>query len=92
MSEGDYHIFINTLLFNNDKYKQRYNIELTKLRSVNQIYKSATKYPNMLARLFCHWRIDMRSCIHYLLIYKIITMYVIRLIDNSLAILRDSRS
>ena len=73
MTDGDFHIFINTLLFDNSKYITRYGIDTISNRS-SKALKLPT-YPTLLARLFCHWGTNVCDYLHLLLVYRIILMY-----------------
>ena len=72
VSEGDFHIFINTVFFGNTKYIIRYDVSL----SLTQQSKFSLKedgYPNMLCRLFTHWSSDVRDYLHKLIVFRIMT-------------------
>ena len=78
LSEGDFHIFINSLLFNNPVYFDRFNIEsYTSMQIKNQKVMGAHPFPNHLCQLFCHWSYTVIDYIHKLLVFKIINAYVI---------------
>lgn len=74
VTEGDYHIFINTVLFKTDRYIQRFNIEMTRLEAGHHFYFQLPPVPNMLSRLFCHWSFNVREYVHRLLVFKIMDM------------------
>lgn len=74
VTEGDYHIFMNTVLFDNDRYIQRYSIEMTRLEAGHRFFMQLPSVPNTLSRLFCHWSFNVREYVHRLLVFKIIDM------------------
>ena len=77
ISEGDFHIFVNTLFFGNPRYISRYDVSLSPQKtSKPRLY--VADYPNMLCRLFTHWSSDVREYIHKLVLFRIILKFVLR--------------
>ena len=75
ISEGDFHIFVNTLFFGNPRYISRYDVSLSPQKaSKPRLYVAG--YPNMLCRLFTHWSSDVREYIHKLVLFRIILKFV----------------
>ena len=65
VSRGDFHIFVNTALFDVAKYVARFDVAIPRRRSGREIV------PNLLCRLFVHWSRDVRGYLHQVLVWRV---------------------